>query len=63
MESGSQVLVGVVLAQAVGRRVQKGKLLSLQLQDPAAQVQAAFKFQQCLKTQAQLKRLVLFDIC
>lgn len=40
---GSQVLVGVVLALAVGRRVQEGQLLatSLKLQDPAAQVQAA----------------------
>lgn len=43
VESGSQVLVGVVLALAVGRRVQEGQLLvaALQLHDPAAQVQAA----------------------
>lgn len=41
VESGSQVLVGVVLAP--GRRVHKGQLLVtvLQLQDPAAQIQAA----------------------
>lgn len=41
--SGSQVLVGVVLALAVGGRVQEGQLVAaaLQLQDLAAQVQAA----------------------
>lgn len=40
---GSQVLVSVVLALAVGRRVQEGQLLAaaLQLQDLTAQVQAA----------------------
>lgn len=61
--SGSQVLVGVALALAVGGRVQEGQLLAaaLQLQDPTAQVQAAFKFQQSLKTEAQLTRLILFD--
>ena len=44
--SHSQVLVGVVLAPAVGRRIQEGKLLAtvaLQLKDPAAQVQAALR--------------------
>lgn len=41
--SGSQVLVGVVLALAVGGRVQEGQLVAaaLQLQDLTAQVQAA----------------------
>lgn len=40
---GSQVLVGVVLALAVGRRFQEGQLLAAarQLQDLLAQVQAA----------------------
>lgn len=43
VELGSQVLVGVVLALAVGRRVQEGQLVvaALQLQDPTAQIQAA----------------------
>lgn len=43
VESVSQVLVGVVLALAVGCRVQEGQLLAtgLQLQDLTAQVQAA----------------------
>lgn len=41
--SGSQVLVGVVLALAVGGGVQEGQLVAaaLQLQDLTAQVQAA----------------------
>ena len=44
LESDSQVLIGVVLAPAVGGGAEEGQLLatgSLQLQDPAAQVQAA----------------------
>lgn len=44
VESGSQVLVGVVVALAVGGRVQEGQLVAgaaLQLQDTTAQVQAA----------------------
>lgn len=42
---GSQVLVGVVLALAVGREAQEGQLLvaALQLQDFVAQVQAALR--------------------
>lgn len=43
--AGSQVLVGVVLALAVGREAQEGQLLvaALQLQDFVAQVQAALR--------------------
>lgn len=62
--AGSQVLVSVVLALAVGRRVEEGQLLpaALQLKDPTVQVQAAFEIQQSLKTQAQLECVILFDI-